>query len=188
MSEKVRCAWANPDNQLYIDYHDLEWGRPTHDDGELFELLVLEGAQAGLSWETVLNKREAYREAFDDFDVAKVSSYDENKIEELLSNSGIIRNRRKIESAIRNAKVFIEIQQEFGSFDKFIWGFVDHQPIINHFATDEEIPASTPLSEKISKELKKRGMNFIGPTIMYAYMQSIGMVDDHLIGCCCRTS
>lgn len=183
---KERCHWANPANPLYLAYHDEEWGQPTHDDKALFELLLLEGAQAGLSWETVLNKREAYREAFDGFDVTKVAAYDTNKIDTLLQNSGIIRNRLKIHSAIRNAKVFIEIQEEFGSFDTFIWGFVDHAPLIHHFQTAEEVPASTPLSEEISRVLKKRGMNFIGPTIIYAYMQSIGMANDHLVTCFCH--
>ena len=179
----TRCSWANPSNPLYLDYHDHEWGVPTYEDRALFELLVLEGAQAGLSWETVLNKRENYRKAFDDFDVQKVAAYDEDKIATLLQNPGIIRNQLKIRSAIRNAKVFIEIQEEFGSFSAFIWGYVDHTPILNHFEDINEIPAQTPLSESISKALKKRGMNFVGPTIMYAYMQSTGMVNDHLAGC-----
>jgi DNA-3-methyladenine glycosylase I len=180
-----RCPWANPKNPLYLDYHDHEWGVPTYDDKALFELIVLEGAQAGLSWEMVLNKRENYREAFDHFDVQKVAAYDEEKIETLLQNSGIVRNKRKIRSAIRNAKVFIQIQEEFGSFSEFIWGFVDHRPILNHFKNSQEVPASTPLSDILSKELKSRGMNFVGSTIMYAYMQSIGMVNDHLLGCFC---
>ena len=181
-----RCPWANPNNPLYLDYHDHEWGVPTYDDKALFELLILEGAQAGLSWETVLNKRENYRKAFDHFDVQKVAAYDEKKIESLLQNPGIIRNQRKIRSAIRNAKVFIEIQKEFGSFSTFIWGYVNHTPILNHFEHIKEVPAQTPLSESISKALKKRGMNFVGPTIIYAYMQSIGMVNDHLVGCFTR--
>ena len=181
-----RCPWANLSNPLYLAYHDNEWGKPTYDDRMLFELLVLEGAQAGLSWETVLNKRENYRESFDNFDVKKVAVYDEKKIESLLTNPGIIRNRRKIYSAIRNAKVFLEIQREHGSFSAYIWAFVDDKPLIHHFQTSEEVPAQTPLSESISKALKKRGMNFVGPTIVYAYMQSIGMVDDHLTGCFCH--
>jgi DNA-3-methyladenine glycosylase I len=180
---KTRCPWANPNNPLYLSYHDHEWGVPTYDDKELFELIVLEGAQAGLSWEMVLNKRENYREAFDGFDVHKVAAYDTTKIDDLLQNPGIIRNHLKINSAIRNAKVFIEVQEEFGSFSAFIWSFVDHTPLINHFETIEELPVQTSLSESISKALKKRGMDFIGPTIMYAYMQSIGMVNDHLVGC-----
>ena len=181
-----RCPWANPNNPLYLNYHDYEWGVPSYDDKALFELLVLEGAQAGLSWETVLNKRENYREAFDHFDVQKVAVYSEKKLEALLRNPGIIRNRLKIRSVIRNAKVFIEIQKEFGSFSAFIWAYVDHEPIVNRFSDIEEVPTQTPLSESISKELKKRGMNFVGPTIIYAYMQSIGMVNDHLVGCICR--
>ena len=181
-----RCPWANPNNPLYLDYHDYEWGVPSYDDKALFELLVLEGAQAGLSWEMVLNKRENYREAFDHFDVQKVAVYSEKKLEALLQNPGIIRNRLKILSAIRNAKVFIEIQKEFGSFSAFIWAYVDHKPIINRFSDIEEVPTQTPLSKSISRALKKRGMNFVGPTIMYAYMQSIGMVNDHLVGCFAR--
>ena len=180
---KSRCSWANPSNPLYLAYHDHEWGVPTYDDKALFELIVLEGAQAGLSWETILNKRENYREAFDGFDVQKVAAYDEEKIEALLQNAGIVRNQLKIRSAIRNAKVFIEIQEEFGSFSAFIWAYVDHRPILNHFKNSEEVPASTALSDMLSKELKSRGMNFVGSTIMYAYMQSIGMVNDHLVGC-----
>jgi len=180
---KSRCSWANPSNPLYLAYHDHEWGVPTYDDKALFELIVLEGAQAGLSWETILNKRENYREAFDGFDVQKVAAYDEEKIEALLQNAGIVRNQLKIRSAIRNAKVFIEIQEEFGSFSAFIWAYVDHRPILNHFKNSEEVPASTALSDMLSKELKSRGMNFVGSTIMYAYMQSIGMVNDHLLGC-----
>ncbi len=180
---KSRCSWANPSNPLYLAYHDHEWGVPTYDDKALFELIVLEGAQAGLSWETILNKRDNYREVFDGFDVQKVAAYDEEKIEALLQNAGIVRNQLKIRSAIRNAKVFIEIQEEFGSFSAFIWAYVDHRPILNHFKNSEEVPASTALSDMLSKELKSRGMNFVGSTIMYAYMQSIGMVNDHLLGC-----
>jgi len=185
---KERCPWANPNNPLYLAYHDHEWGVPSYDDRELFELLVLEGAQAGLSWETILNKRVHYREVFDGFDVHKVAQYEETKIATLLQDTGIVRNKLKIRSAIRNAKVFIQIQEEFGSFSEFIWAFIDHTPIVNHFVTIDEVPTQTPLSEHISKELKRRGMNFVGPTIMYAYMQSIGMVNDHLLGCFCRKS
>ncbi len=177
-----RCSWANPKNILYIDYHDNEWGVEKHDDNELFEMLILEGAQAGLAWETVLNKRYNYRIAFDNFDPKIVSNYDEQKYEELLQNKGIIRNRLKIRSAIRNAKVFIEIQKEFASFDSYIWAFVNGKPIVNSF-TKENAPAKTELSDIISKDLKKRGMNFVGSTIIYAYMQSIGMVNDHEINC-----
>ncbi len=180
---KSRCWWAAPNDPLYIQYHDEEWGVPTHTDRDLFEMLILEGAQAGLSWSTVLHKRENYRSAFDQFDVQKVASYDQQKVEKLLKNDGIIRNRLKINSAIRNARVFIEIQKEFGSFDNYIWGFVNHNPIINHWKNKDDVPAYTELSKTISKDLKKRGMNFVGPTIVYAFMQSIGMVNDHLTSC-----
>ncbi|MBW2998650.1 DNA-3-methyladenine glycosylase I [Candidatus Woesearchaeota archaeon] len=177
-----RCDWVS-NEEIYIKYHDEEWGVPTHDDRLLFEMLILEGAQAGLSWITVLKKRENYKLAFDNFDVKKVSKYDENKVQELLNNEGIIRNKLKIRSAIKNAKMFIEIQKEFGSFDKYIWGFVNNKPIKNKFKSLSELPAKTELSDKISKDLKKRGMSFIGSTIIYAYMQAIGMVDDHQTDC-----
>lgn len=179
--QKKRCSWATTD--LYQEYHDREWGQPTHDDDQLFEMLVLEGMQAGLSWLTILNKREAFREAFDHFDCRKVAQYDEAKIEELLKNEKIIRNRLKIRAAVANAQQFIKIQEEYGSFDTFLWSYVDHQPICNHFETIEEIPASTELSDRISKDLKKRGFKFVGSTIIYAYMQSVGMVNDHVKGC-----
>ncbi len=185
MQKIPRCPWANPNNPRYLAYHDHEWGVPLHDDRLLFEMLVLEGAQAGLSWETVLNKRENYREAFDGFDVRRVATYDKAKIDALLHNSGIIRNRRKIEAAIDNAKSYLQIQEAYGSFDRYIWGFVEGVPIINSFKTIAEVPASTPLSEEISKALKRRGMRFVGPTIIYAYMQAIGMVNDHLLSCFC---
>lgn len=178
-----RCAWTNLDNALYVRYHDEEWGVPTHDERALFEMLILEGAQAGLSWETILNKRENYRKAFDNFDPQKVAKYDNDKQNELLQDAGIVRNRLKIKSAIQNAKAFLEIQTEFGRFDSYIWGFVNHQTIVNHFESLADLPASTQLSEEISKDLKKRGMNFVGPTIIYAYMQSIGMVNDHETTC-----
>ncbi len=164
-------------------YHDNEWGVPLHDDNRLFETIVLDGAQAGLSWKTILNKRENYRKAFDNFDVKKVAKYDEKKVEELLQNEGIVRNKLKIASAIRNAKVFIEIQKEFGSFDNYIWAFVDNKSIKNHRKTIKDFPAKTELSDTISKDLKKRGMNFVGSTIIYAVMQAIGMVNDHMVGC-----
>lgn len=180
--EKLRCSWPG-DIPIYLDYHDNEWGRPLHDDGKLFELLILEGAQAGLSWITVLKKREAYREAFDGFDPATVALYDEEKVEELMANEGIIRNRRKINAAITNAKLFLDVVEEFGSFDAFIWDYVDGTPIVNHWLTQEDIPATTPLSDRISKDLKKRGFKFVGSTIVYAYMQSIGMVNDHIADC-----
>ncbi len=174
-----RCGWVNQKNKLYLEYHDQEWGIPVHNDEKLFEMLILEGAQAGLSWETVLKKRGNYRKAFNNFDVKKVAKYDEGKKTELLQNAGIIRNRLKITSAIQNAKVFLNIQKEFGSFDKYIWGFISHRPIQNKFKSLSELPAKTELSDSISKDLKKRGMNFVGSTIIYAFMQSIGMVNDH---------
>ena len=179
---KTRCNWSNK-TQIYRDYHDYEWGVPVHDDWKLFEAIVLDGAQAGLSWETILNKRENYRIAFDNFDVEKVSQYGQDKIDELLQNSGIIRNRLKIKSAISNAKAFIEIQKEFGSFDTFLWNYVDGRPIQNHWKTLAEVPATTKLSDEISKELKKRGFKFVGSTIIYAFMQAIGMVNDHTVDC-----
>lgn len=178
-----RCAWGIEGNKLYIRYHDEEWGVPVHDDRLLFELLILEGAQAGLSWSTILNKRAAYKKAFDNFNAKKVAAYDSKKVRELLKNDGIVRNKLKIASAIRNAKVFLEIQKEFGSFDIYLWGFVDGTPIQNKCKSMSQIPASTDLSDVISKDLKKRGMNFVGSTIIYAYMQSMGMVNDHEVTC-----
>lgn len=164
-------------------YHDTEWGVPTHDEHMLFELLILEGAQAGLSWRTVLHRREAYRLAYSGFDPMKVSRYTPEKLEDLRVNSGIIRNRLKIASSVKNAIGFLGIQEEFGSFDNYIWGYVDHTPVVNHYTEWGQVPAKTELSESISKDLKKRGFSFVGPTIMYAYMQSIGMVNDHLTTC-----
>lgn len=183
--DKKRCGWAGTTNSLMIKYHDKEWGRPVHDDQLLYELLILEGAQAGLSWSTVLNKRENYRKALDSFDYKKIAQYNEDKIAELLQNEGIIRNKLKINSAINNAKRFMEVQKEFGSFDKYIWQFVEFKPIQNNIKSMNEIPASTELSTKISKDLKKRKFNFIGTTIMYAFMQAIGMVNDHTQECFC---
>ena len=177
-----RCAWVS-DDQLYQDYHDKEWGVPLHDDRRLFEMLILEGMQAGLSWLTVLRKREAFREAFDGFDINKVMKYDSDKVASLMENKGIIRNRLKIESAIRNARAFREVQEKHGSFDSFIWSYVGNEQVINHYSTLKEIPANTPLSDRISKDLKKLGFNFVGSTIIYAYMQSIGMVNDHTTDC-----
>ena len=182
MEGKTRCEWAG-DVPVYVDYHDNEWGRPTHDDRMLFELLVLEGAQAGLSWLTILKKREAYREAFDGFDPAKVALYDEAKVEELMANDGIVRNLLKINAAITNAKLFLDVAREFGSFDAFIWGYVDGEPIVNRWKTQADVPATTPLSDRISKDLKKRGFKFVGSTIVYAYLQSIGIVNDHVVDC-----
>jgi DNA-3-methyladenine glycosylase I len=181
-----RCEWTgdwSDIDDIMVKYHDEEWGVPKHDDRRLFEDLVLDGAQAGLSWSTILNKRENYRAAFDNFDPAKVASYDETKIEELLQNPGIVRNRQKVNSAVKNAKAFLEIQEEFGSFDAYIWGFVDGAPIQNKWESMSELPAKTELSEEISKELKKRGFNFVGPTIIYAFMQAVGMVNDHTVDC-----
>lgn len=185
MEGKRRCSWAG-DDPTYVDYHDNEWGRPTHDDRMLFELLVLEGAQAGLSWITILRKREAYREAFDGFDPGAVACYGEAKVEELMANEGIVRNRLKINAAIANAKLFLDVVDEFGSFDAFIWGYVDGEPIVNRWEAQEDVPATTPLSDRISKDLKKRGFKFVGPTIVYAYLQSIGMVNDHVADCFVR--
>ncbi|WP_374339754.1 DNA-3-methyladenine glycosylase I [Leeia sp.] len=182
-----RCGWANPANPLYLAYHDEEWGRPQHDDQHLFEMLILEGAQAGLSWETILNKRDSYREAFDQFNPVKVARYDEQKMAELLGNPGIVRNRLKVQSAVRNAQGFLEIQREFGSFDAWLWRFVDGKPIVNQWADYRQAPARTELSDQLSKALSQRGFKFVGSTIMYAYMQATGMVDDHETGCHCRT-
>lgn len=179
---KKRCAWVSSD-PLYIKYHDEEWGVPIHDDRKLFEFLVLETFQAGLSWITILKKRENFRKAFDNFDPVKISQYDENKIDELMKNEGIIRNRKKIEAIINNAKAFLKIQEEFGSFDKYLWQFVDNKPIINSWADISCIPSKTALSEKISKDMKKRGFKFFGPTICYAHMQAVGMVNDHTTDC-----
>ena len=178
----TRCQWAGTD-PLYVAYHDLEWGVPVHDDRTLFEFLILEGAQAGLSWSTILKKRDSYRAAFDNFDSAAVAAYGELKIAELLANPGIVRNRAKIASAVKNAHAFLAVQQEFGSFDAYIWQFVDGRPKQNSWQSLSEIPASTPESEAISKDLRKRGFNFVGPTICYAHMQATGMVNDHTVDC-----
>jgi DNA-3-methyladenine glycosylase I len=177
-----RCPWSTTD-ELYIKYHDEEWGTPVHDDRKHFEFLVLESAQAGLSWLTVLRKRENYRKVYDNFDPAKVAQYDERKIDQLLANDGIIRNRRKIESSINNANCFIAIQKEYGSFDRYIWNFVDNKPIINRWKELYDIPATTPLSDCISADLKKRGFTFVGSTMVYSHLQAIGIVNDHLITC-----
>ena len=176
-----RSAWAK--NDLAIEYHDKEWGVPVHDDQRLFEFLILEGAQAGLSWDTILRKRDNYREAFAGFDPAKVARYSESKCEKLMQNEGIIRNRLKIASAVSNAKAFLRVQKEFGSFDRYIWGFVGGKPIVNRTKSLADIVAKTEISDAISKDLKKRGFNFVGSTIMYAFMQATGMVNDHLIDC-----
>jgi DNA-3-methyladenine glycosylase I len=181
-STLFRCPWSTND-PLYTLYHDREWGRPVHDDRKLFEMLILEGAQAGLSWITVLKKRENYRKAFGRFDPAKISRYSRSKIRSLLRNPGIVRNRLKIESAVTNAAAFLRIQKEFGSFDHYIWQFVGGTPKINRPRTLKEIPATSPASDAMSKDLKKRGFRFVGSTICYAFMQATGMVDDHLLGC-----
>jgi DNA-3-methyladenine glycosylase I len=177
----VRCAWAT--NELSILYHDQEWGVPQHDDRVLFEFLILEGAQAGLSWDTILRKRENYRAAFDGFDAAKIAKYDRRKIQRLLRDEGIIRNRLKIASAIQNAKAFLAVQKEFDSFDRYIWQFVGGKPRVNAWKSGQRLPASTPESDAMSKDLKKRGFNFVGSTICYAFMQAMGMVNDHAVEC-----
>jgi DNA-3-methyladenine glycosylase I len=179
----IRCGWASESNPLTCRYHDEEWGVPVHDDRTLFEFLILEGAQAGLSWNTILNKRENYRKAFDNFDVARVARYDKKKIQKLLADAGIIRNKLKIASAIENAKQFLRLQKEFGSFDKYIWQFVGGKPRINAWKEMRQVPASTVESDAMSKDLKKRGFNFVGSTICYAMMQATGMVNDHLVTC-----
>ena len=176
-----RCPWAKTD--LYVQYHDTEWGVPVHDDRLLFEFLVLEGAQAGLSWETILNKRQNYRAAFDLFDPILVSKYGQKKRNRLLSDGGIVRNRLKIEAAIQNAKMFLAVQDEFGTFDEYIWGFVGGKPKQNTWKSIKEVPAKTPESDATSEDLKRRGFKFVGSTICYAFMQAVGMVNDHLVGC-----
>jgi DNA-3-methyladenine glycosylase I len=177
----IRCSWAS--NELSIRYHDEEWGVPAHDDRKLFEFLILEGAQAGLSWDTILNKRENYRAAFAGFNPEKIARYDRRKIQSLLRDPGIVRNRLKLESAVKNAKAFLEVQKEFGSFDAYVWRFVDGRPRVNSWGSRSKVPASTPQSDAMSKELKKRGFSFVGSTICYAFMQAVGMVNDHLVGC-----
>lgn len=177
-----RCIWLN-DNSLMIEYHDKEWGVPVHDDRKLFEFLILEGAQAGLTWQTVLNKRENYRKALSGFDPAKIARYGNKGVKRLLNNSGIIRNRLKVAATILNAKKFLEIQEEFGSFDKYIWQFVDFKPIKNKFKSLSEIPPTTKESDTMSKDLRKRGFKFVGSTICYAFMEAVGMVNDHVVKC-----
>ena len=177
----TRCPWAK--TELYMQYHDTEWGVPVHDDRLLFEFLILEGAQAGLSWETILKKRENYRAAFDNFDAAVIVRYGEKKRANLLSNAGIVRNRLKIDAAIRNAKAFLAVQREFGTFDRYVWGFVDHKPMQNARRSIKDVPAKTAESDAMSKDLKRRGFNFVGSTICYAFMQAVGMVNDHLVEC-----
>lgn len=176
-----RCGWAT--NELSIAYHDAEWGVPLHDDRGLFEFLILEGAQAGLSWDTILRKRDNYRRAFDNFDPAKIARYTDAKCSKLLLNEGIIRNRLKIASAVSNAKAFLKVQKEFGSFDRYVWGFVGGKPLVNKVKSISDVPAKTDISDSLSKDLKKRGFNFVGSTIMYAFMQATGMLNDHLMTC-----
>ena len=178
----TRCSWATQ-SDLERDYHDNEWGVPNYDDRHLFEILILEGAQAGLSWLTVLKKRDAYREAFDQFDPEKIARYDDNKRNELLSNPGIIRNRLKVDAAIQNAKAYLQIVEEHGSFSKYIWSFVDGEPVVNAFESLDDVPAETERSKAMSKQLKKDGFKFVGPTICYAFMQAVGMVNDHTTDC-----
>ena len=177
-----RCGWVS-DDPLYVEYHDEEWGVPLHDDRRLFEMLTLEGAQAGLSWITVLRKRQNYRRLFDGFEVEKVARYGGEKIESLLQDAGIIRNRLKVESTVSNAQAFLQVQEEHGSFDTYLWSFVDGRPIVNRWKSLAEVPASTPLSDELSKDLKRKGFRFVGTTICYAFMQAVGMVNDHTTDC-----
>ncbi len=179
----TRCPWAN--GESYVAYHDTEWGVPLHDDCALFEFVILEGAQAGLSWSTILNKRDNYRKAFDGFDARKIARYDRRKVEALLADAGIVRNRLKIAAAIDNAKAFLAVQKEFGSFDAYVWQFTGGRPMQNAFRTTKEVPARTAESDAMSKDLQKRGFRFVGSTICYAFMQATGMVNDHLVDCFC---
>ena len=183
MKAKTRCGWVNPDDPYYLEYHDKEWGVPVHDDRKLFEFLVLEGAQAGLNWRTILLKRKGYRRAFAGFDPKKVAAFDKRKVENLLADPGIVRNRLKVESAVANAKALLAVRGEFGSFDSYIWAFVDGRPICNRRRSLSEIPAVTPEAKRMSADLIKRGFRFVGPTICYAFMQAVGMVNDHLVDC-----
>jgi DNA-3-methyladenine glycosylase I len=182
-TEKTRCAWAVGMDEFYVRYHDEEWGVPVHDDRLLFEFLILEGAQAGLSWRTVLNKRQNYRTAFDNFDAEKIARYGDAKIAKLLNNEGIIRNKLKIHSAVQNAKAFLKVRDEFGSFDAYQWRFVGGRSIVNHLKSIKEVPAKTKISDAMSKDLIARGFKFVGSTICYAHMQAVGMVNDHLVTC-----
>jgi len=178
-----RCSWANPANPRYLVYHDEEWGVPCHDERRLFEMLNLEGAQAGLSWETILNKRENYRAAFDEWDACKIAAYDEVKVAELLANVGIVRNRLKVAAAINNANAYLRLCEEVGGLDAYLWGFVDGAPVRNVWPATDDIPTSTPLSDRISKDLKARGFKFVGSTIIYAYLQGVGVINDHSLQC-----
>ncbi len=183
MATQNRCGWCEQGNDLYIRYHDEEWGVPVHDERTHFEFLVLEGAQAGLSWATILNKREAYRKAFADFDPVKVARFSEQKIQKLLENPGIVRNKLKVQSAVRNARAFLEVQKEFGSFDAYAWAFVGGKPRVYRRRRMKDVPATTKESDVFSRDLKKRGFNFVGSTIIYAHMQAVGMVNDHVVSC-----
>lgn len=180
---KKRCFGGNPGEEFFTQYHDIEWGTPSHDDTHLFEMLILEGAQAGLSWKTILKKREGYRKAFHNFHPKKVAAMSDHELNDLRNNTEIIRNQLKIHAARQNAQVFLQIQQEFGSFNAYVWRFVHNKPMIHHRKSFKDVPATTPESDALSKDLKKRGMSFVGSTIMYAFMQAIGMVNDHLAGC-----
>ena len=181
-----RCDWVKLDEPLYVEYHDKEWGVPVSDDQHLFEMLCLEGAQAGLSWWTILQKREGYREAFDQFDVEKIIHYTADKLEELQQDTRIVRNKLKIASVVTNAKAYLQIQEKHGSFSHYLWSFVDHKPLINEWASIKEVPVTTEISDRMSKQLKKDGFKFIGTTICYSFMQAVGMVNDHTTDCCCR--
>ncbi|WP_211284681.1 DNA-3-methyladenine glycosylase I [Rummeliibacillus pycnus] len=184
----TRCAWVQTKEPLYVEYHDQEWGVPVYDDRILFEMLCLEGAQAGLSWWTILQKRENYRKAFDGFEAEKIVKYTDDKLQELVENKGIVRNKMKIRSVVTNAMAFLKIQKEYGSFSSYIWSFVDNQPILNHWQTEKDVPTSNEISDKMSKQLKKDGFKFVGSTICYSYMQAVGMVNDHIVKCCCHPS
>ena len=183
MSRRKRCAWVDGGNADYVRYHDTEWGRPVHEDRHLFEMLTLEGAQAGLSWSTILNKRAGYRRAFANFDPRKVARFDTHKQRALMADAGIVRNRLKIESTVTNARAFLQVQRECGSFDRYLWAFVDGHPLLNRPASMRAVPARTPLSDRISQDLKRRGFRFVGSTIIYAYLQAVGVVNDHARGC-----
>ena len=182
-SEPKRCSWAGTTDPAYLTYHDEEWGVPSHDDAHLFEMLVLEGAQAGLSWSTILHKRQGYRRAFAGFDPAKVARFTPAKVERLMVDAGIVRNRLKIESSVNNAKRILDVRRELGSLDAYLWSFVDGRPIVNRFERLDEIPAETDVSRAMSKDLKRRGFRFVGPTVCYAFMQATGMVNDHVVSC-----
>jgi DNA-3-methyladenine glycosylase I len=182
-SEKTRCPWSEGVSPAYLEYHDTEWGVPVHDDQKQFEFLILEGAQAGLSWSTVLHRRAGYRRAFADFDPHKIARFTPARIEKLLLDSGIIRNRLKVTAAVSNARAFLELQSAFGSFDRYIWGFVDGRPVVNHWQKQSEVPATSAVSDALSKDMKKRGFSFVGSTILYAHLQATGLINDHLVDC-----